>query len=128
VDLCFDQGADRVKERPRARVDRDRLLQALANLLDNALRYTPEGGSVVMGIEEDGERVKVKVSDTGSGIRPELLEHLFERFVGDKGGRRGGAGLGLAIVKGVAEAHGGEVAVRTELGKGTTFEISLPRS
>jgi signal transduction histidine kinase len=126
VELCFEKAADGASARPRARVDRDRLLQALANLLDNALRYTPEGGSVVMGIEEEGEWVKVVVADTGSGIEPGLLEHLFERFVGDKGGRRGGAGLGLAIVKGVAEAHGGEVGVRTELGKGTTFEIRLP--
>jgi PAS domain S-box-containing protein len=128
VDLCFEHATDRARERPRARVDRDRLLQALANLLDNALRYTPDGGSVVMGIQEEAEWVRVRVSDTGTGIQPELLPHLFERFVGDKGGRRGGAGLGLAIVKGVAEAHGGQVDVRTELGKGTTFEIRLPRS
>jgi PAS domain S-box-containing protein len=124
VDLCFERG----KERARARVDRDRLLQALANLLDNALRYTPEGGSVVMTIHQNGEWVGVTVADTGPGIEPRLMEHLFERFVGDKGGKGGGAGLGLAIVKGVAEAHGGQVSVSTEPGKGSRFEIELPRS
>jgi PAS domain S-box-containing protein len=123
VELCFERG----KDRARARVDRDRLLQALANLLDNALRYTPEGGSVVMAIAENGERVGVTVADTGPGIEPRMMEHLFERFVGDKGGSRGGAGLGLAIVKGVAEAHGGRVSVHTELGKGSRFEIELPK-
>ncbi len=111
----------------RARVDRDRLLQALANLLDNALRATPEGGSVVVGVHEDEDAVSLTVSDTGPGIEASLLEHLFERFSRAKSERGGGAGLGLAIVKGVADAHGGQVAVRTELGVGTTFEIRLPR-
>lgn len=111
----------------RARVDRDRLLQALANLLDNALRATPEGGSVVVGVHQDEDAVSLTVSDTGPGIEASLLEHLFERFSRAKSERGGGAGLGLAIVKGVADAHGGQVAVRTELGVGTTFEIRLPR-
>jgi PAS domain S-box-containing protein len=124
VDLCFERSNGIV----RARVDRDRLLQALANLLDNALRYTPEGGSVVMGLGEDRDSVCVTVSDSGPGIEPALVDHLFERFSRDKAGTGGGAGLGLAIVKGVAVAHGGDVAVRTELGKGSAFEIRLPRA
>ena len=112
---------------PRARVDRDRLLQALANLLDNALRATPDLGSVVVGVREDEDSVSLTVSDTGPGIEASLLDHLFERFAQAKSARGGGAGLGLAIVKGVADAHGGQVTVRTELGVGTTFEIRLPR-
>jgi PAS domain S-box-containing protein len=124
VELCFE----RSKEGVRARVDRDRLLQALANLLDNALRYTPEGGSIVMGVDEDRDWVTVTVSDTGPGIEPSLIEHLFERFARDKAGTGGGAGLGLAIVKGVADAHGGDVSVRTEPGRGSAFEIRLPRA
>jgi signal transduction histidine kinase len=122
VELCFE----RTKTDVRARVDRDRLLQALANLLDNALRYTPEGGSIVMGVDQERDWVTVTVSDTGPGIDPSLIDHLFERFARDKAGTGGGAGLGLAIVKGVAVGHGGDVAVRTELGKGTAFEIRLP--
>jgi len=122
IQLCFEPG----KERGRARVDRDRLLQALANLLDNAVRHTPEGGTIVMGIDDDRDWVRVTVADTGPGIEPQLLEHLFERFSPAKADMGSGAGLGLAIVKGVAEAHGGQVSVRTELGKGTAFEIRLP--
>lgn len=112
---------------PRARVDRDRLLQALANLLDNALRVTPEGGRVVVGFgeNEDTATVWLTVSDTGPGIEESQLEHLFERFTQAKSS--GGAGLGLAIVKGVADAHHGQVTLRTELGVGTTFEVRLPR-
>ncbi|MGE0159047.1 MAG: ATP-binding protein [Gemmatimonadales bacterium] len=124
VELCFEREKDVV----RARVDRDRLLQALANLLDNALRFTPDGGSVVMGVSQDHEFATVTVSDTGPGIEPSLLEHLFERFSRGKAGSGSGAGLGLAIVKGVAEAHGGHVSVRTERDRGTAFEIRLPVS
>jgi PAS domain S-box-containing protein len=124
VQLCFE----RAKNGIRARVDRDRLLQALANLLDNALRYTPEGGSIVMGLTEDRDFAMVTVSDTGPGIEPALVGHLFQRFARHKTAPGGGAGLGLAIVKGVAEAHGGTVNVRTEIGRGSAFEIRLPRS
>jgi PAS domain S-box-containing protein len=113
---------------PRARVDRDRLLQALANLLDNALRVTPPGGRVVIGVAERDDDVVLSVSDTGPGIPDAIREHLFERFAQTKASSGGGAGLGLAIVKGVADGHGGEVRVRTELGAGTTFEIRIPRA
>jgi signal transduction histidine kinase len=124
VQLCFERAKDGI----RAHVDRDRLLQALANLLDNALRYTPEGGSIVIGLAEDRDFAMVTVSDTGPGIAPALVGHLFERFARDKAALGGGAGLGLAIVKGVAEAHGGTVNVRTEAGRGSAFEIRLPKN
>ena len=123
VRLSVETGSDA----PRARIDRDRILQALANLLDNALRLTPEGGRVVLSAEEQNGFVSVRVSDDGPGIEPALLEHLFDRFSRSEPEGRGGAGLGLAIVKGVAEAHGGEVSVVSELGSGTTFTIRLPR-
>lgn len=113
---------------PRARVDRDRIIQALANLLDNALRLTHEGGHVVLGVREQGGFVDLTVSDDGPGIEPALLENLFDRFSQSKSGRGGGAGLGLAIVKGVAEAHGGTVAVTSDLGVGSKFTIRLPRA
>ncbi|HUF75386.1 MAG TPA: PAS domain-containing sensor histidine kinase, partial [Longimicrobiales bacterium] len=109
-----------------ARVDRDRILQALANLLDNALRVTKEGGRVVLGVADIDGVVDLSVSDTGPGIPPRLLENLFDRFSQSEDDRAGGAGLGLAIVRGVAEAHGGEVMVESDVG-GTTFTIRLPR-
>jgi PAS domain S-box-containing protein len=115
-----------VGSKVRARVDRDRLLQALANLLDNALRVTPEGGTVSVGLCADGDRAKITVSDTGPGIEDAARGRLFERFAQTKAERGGGAGLGLAIVKGVAEAHGGSIGVRTQVGVGTTFELCLP--
>ena len=109
----------------KARVDRDRIIQALANLLDNALRLTPEGGRVVLGVSERDGQVDLTVSDNGPGVEPELLERLFDRFA-QSSSAGGGAGLGLAIVKGVAEAHGGEVVTASAPGGGATFTIRLP--
>jgi PAS domain S-box-containing protein len=109
-----------------ARVDRDRILQALANLLDNSLRVTKEGGCVVLGVTELSDAVELSVSDSGPGIEPKMLETLFDRFSQSEDEGAGGAGLGLTIVKGVAEAHGGDVRVVSELGQGTTIAIRLP--
>jgi len=122
VELSVAPGPDR----GWARVDRDRILQALANLLDNALRLTKPGGRVVLGVSETEDAVELRVMDTGPGIEPELLERLFDRYSQSEDGGAGGAGLGLAIVKGVADAHGGEVVVASELGRGTTFTLRLP--
>jgi two-component system OmpR family sensor kinase len=109
--------------------DPERLRQAVANLVDNAIRHTPSGGRVtVSSVREDG-RVHVVVEDTGAGIAAEHLPRLFERFYRvDKARSRsdGGTGLGLAIVKYVAEAHGGSVGVESEVGKGSRFTITLP--
>ena len=109
-----------------ARVDRDRILQALANLLDNALRFTPEGGRVTLAARDEGAVVSLSVSDTGPGIEPQKIQHLFDRFWRTEEGMGGAAGLGLAIVKGVAEAHGGVATVESVVGRGTTFTIRLP--
>ena len=111
---------------PKARIDRDRIIQALANLLDNALRLTPEGGRVVLAATERDGSVELSVSDTGPGIEPALLERLFDRFA-QSSSSGGGAGLGLAIVKGVAVAHGGEVTADSVRREGATFTIRLPR-
>jgi len=110
-----------------ARLDRDRAVQALANLLDNAIRLTPEGGCVTLSVEDEGHHAVVSVADTGPGIEPEMLEHLFDRFHQATGVGRGGAGLGLAIVHGVAVAHGGSVEVDSRLGAGTTFRLLFPK-
>jgi signal transduction histidine kinase len=121
-----DLGVDCASGQVWARVDRDRILQALANLLDNALRVTKKGGRIMLGVVETREAVQITVSDTGPGIEPHLLDSLFDRYSQSESDG-GGAGLGLAIVKGVAEAHGGHVVVESEVGCGTTFTLRLPR-
>lgn len=108
-----------------ARVDRDRIIQALANLIENALRYSPEGGTVTLGLGEREGTVELTVSDQGKGIDPAILGRLFDRFA-QSNSSGGGAGLGLAIVKGVAEAHEGSVHVTSTPGQGTRFTIRLP--
>ncbi len=109
-----------------ARVDRDRVIQAVSNLLDNAIRLTPEGGSVTASSTYDGSWVRVSVTDSGPGVAPDVGGRIFDRF--SQGGKRdgGSAGLGLAIVKGVASAHGGSAEVDSTLGKGSTFTLKLP--
>lgn len=120
-------GAEAAQGGASARVDRDRLLQALANLLDNALRHAPEGGRVTLSVHAEEDFVDLTVTDDGPGIAPEYLATLFDRFSQSSGDGAGAAGLGLAIVKGVAEAHGGSASVESELGRGATFRIRLPR-
>jgi len=114
---------------PRVLGDEGWIRHLLINLLDNALRYTPRGGTVTVCIETAGEGVGLAVKDTGPGIASEHLPHLFERFYRVESARdreSGGVGLGLAIVKEIAEAHGGMVRVESEVGKGSVFTVTLP--
>jgi signal transduction histidine kinase len=109
--------------------DRDRLKQALLNMASNALQHTPAGGSVRIELARHGGEALLSVCDTGAGVAPEQLPHLFERFYRADTARSpntGGAGLGLAIVKWVAEAHGGRVDVVSSLGQGSTFTLGVP--
>jgi heavy metal sensor kinase len=109
--------------------DNGRLTQLLINLLDNALAHTPPEGTVTLRLRPEDGQVVMEVEDTGSGIAPEHLPHLFERFYrGDPARDResGGAGLGLAIVKEIAGAHGGAVRAASTLGKGSVFTVTLP--
>jgi heavy metal sensor kinase len=107
--------------------DRDRLKQALLNLAANALQHTPANGSVTLSLRRDDERVSLVVVDTGPGIPAEQQAAIFERFFqGDRSRSHTGAGLGLAIVKWVAEAHGGQALVQSEVERGTTFTLELP--
>ena len=111
--------------------DARRLEQMLTNLLDNAIKFNHEGGSVTVAHEEGTTRDRIFVSDTGDGIAPEHIERIFERFYRiDRARSRalGGTGLGLAIVKHLARAHGGEATVRSALGQGSTFTIELPQA
>jgi signal transduction histidine kinase len=112
----------------KIRGDFDRLEQVLNNLLDNAFRHTPAGGVVRVGSREGPDGlVQVTVSDTGSGIPPEHLPHLFERFYRASSTAKGkGYGLGLAISREIVRAHGGEIWATSEPGRGTTFVFTLP--
>lgn len=111
---------------PTVFADRDRMSQVLENLISNALRFTPAGGSVIVRVARHGaHEVMCSVADTGLGIPPEELPHLFERFWQARRYRRGGAGLGLAIARGVVEAHGSALAVESEPGRGSVFSFVL---
>jgi len=110
----------------RMRGDAERLLQVLVNLLGNAIKYTPNGGSVAVVVGEQRDRVEIAVEDTGVGIPADLLPRIFDRFW-QADPARGGSGLGLTIVKGVVEAHGGQVQVESAEGRGTRFTVHLPR-
>ncbi len=110
------------------RGDAQRLKQLLVNLVDNAIKYTPEKETITLSLYRDREWAHLEVTDTGIGIAPEQLPYIFNRFYRvDKPRSRGsgGTGLGLAIVKGIAEQHGGKVTVTSEPGRGSTFDVWL---
>jgi signal transduction histidine kinase len=111
----------------QASVDANRMRQAFGNLLDNAIKYTPAGGSVtISGRREDGKMV-VRFSDTGIGIAPEEQGKIWERlYRGDKSRSQRGLGLGLSVIRAVVEAHGGKVTVRSQPGNGSEFTVVLP--
>jgi len=107
-----------------------RLKQLLLNLIDNAIKYTGEGGRVTLSLQTEGKEAVLRVSDTGRGIPPEDLPHIFERFfrhsrsTSDKGAA--GFGLGLSIVKWIVDSHGGKIEATSKVGEGTTFTVRLP--
>ena len=107
--------------------DRDRLRQALANLVDNAIKYSPRGGRVDVQASSDHRTVEIRVSDTGSGINAQDLPRIFDRlYRGDQSRATRGLGLGLSLVRAYVEAQGGKVTVTSTPGKGSTFTITLP--
>ena len=108
---------------PLVELDPARIRSVLGNLLSNALRHTPAGGSVKVGVSGSGEGVVVEVADTGEGISPELLPHVFERFV--KGATSPGSGLGLAIAHDIVAAHGGSLEIQSAAGSGTTIRLKF---
>ena len=112
-----------------AQADGDRAGQVLRNLINNALRHTPAGGRITLGVQSAGAFVRISVRDTGEGIAAEDLPHVFDRFYrGDKSRSRssGGTGLGLAIAKTLIEAMGGRIGVESEVGQGSEFWFTLP--
>ena len=111
--------------------DPDQLVRVLGNLVSNALRHTPSGGTITLGAHDEATVVTLTVTDSGEGIAPEHLPNVFERFYRADSSRHsasGGSGLGLAIVRSIVEAHRGEVAVTSKLGEGSCFTITLPRA
>ncbi|HYH79019.1 MAG TPA: HAMP domain-containing sensor histidine kinase, partial [Longimicrobium sp.] len=122
VVLAVDARADI----PDVLADRARLLQVLGNLLGNAVKFTPDGGTVTVGAAPSGDGVGFWVADTGPGIDPAHLPRLFDRFWQAKRGDRAGLGLGLAIAKGIVDAHGGRIWAESIPGQGSTFYFTLP--
>lgn len=119
------------KELPKVTCNSDRMEQVLINLMDNAIRHTPEGGTITLDVKKGAHQLHIQVSDTGAGIPSDDLPMIWERFYkADKSRTRGkgGTGLGLAIVKKIIEAHGGEIKVQSSLNQGTSFSILLPIS
>ncbi len=110
----------------RILVDRGRILQVFANLIGNAVKFTPESGRITIAAESSGAMVRFSVSDTGPGIPADALPRIFDRFWQAHHTHRAGAGLGLAIVKNIVEAHGGRVWVESEVAAGSTFIFTLP--
>lgn len=117
-----------VSRPPQLRIDPERLLNVFENLISNALRYTPSGGTVSVKIEQDTDAVRVSVSDSGKGIRAEDMEKIFLPFRRSPGDKTTGTGLGLAIARETVAAHGGKIEVESEgvAGKGSVFRVLLP--
>ncbi|WP_157369166.1 HAMP domain-containing sensor histidine kinase [Zavarzinella formosa] len=136
VDTAADRAADHhlelvvedVSDLPQVFADAERFSHALDNLVTNAINHTPAGGTITLsGRVIDGNRVELAVRDTGKGIPPEAMAHLFERFYRVPGhDSSSGTGLGLAIVREILEAHGGTATCESQLNKGTTFLLTLP--
>jgi two-component system phosphate regulon sensor histidine kinase PhoR len=115
--------------RSKVRGDALKIRQALRNLIGNAIKYTPNGGSVTLSLENESDRVNIRIQDTGYGIPASDLPNLFNRFYRVRNNGHDeieGNGLGLAIVKSTAESHGGDVTVESEPGKGSCFTFALP--
>jgi two-component system, OmpR family, phosphate regulon sensor histidine kinase PhoR len=112
---------------PTVQADRERIQQVIINIMHNAIKFTPDSGEIKVSTEADTESVTVRITDTGIGISKEDLAHIFERFFkADRSRSNPGSGLGLAIAKHVVKAHGGDISVQSQVGKGSTFSFSLP--
>jgi two-component system, NtrC family, sensor histidine kinase KinB len=112
----------------QVQADPVKLPWVVSNLIGNALRYTPGGGTITISSTTDGDTVRLQVRDTGPGVAPEIRDHMFERYAqwSGNGSEPGSAGLGLAIAKEIVEAHGGRIFVESTVGEGTCFTVELP--
>ena len=117
---------------PIVRADTEKIRQVLTNLVSNALKFTPTGGTIRIMSRNQTDFVKISVEDTGPGIPDDQKETIFERFKqvhrdGERPDGPKGTGLGLAIARGIVESHGGRIWIESEMGKGTTVHFTLPR-
>ena len=115
-----------VPARAEATFDTDRILQVLSNLVRNAIQFTPAGGNITFSLVAQPRGCRVSVTDTGTGISPTDLPHVFERFHQAPNSDRRGLGLGLYISKAIIDAHGGRIWAESELGHGSTFSFTVP--
>jgi len=122
----IELGLELDEELPEIRADRDRLLQVLENLIGNAIKFTPKAGRITLAAAKRPGEVLFSLADTGSGIPPQSLPHVFDRFWQAQRAEGRGAGLGLPICKGIIEAYGGRIWVESTLGGGTTFFFTIP--
>jgi signal transduction histidine kinase len=114
---------------PKVYWDEDRINEVLGNLISNAFKFTSRGGKVALAVAAVDNKIVITVSDTGAGISPEQLPHIFDKFFqADNQAQAAtkGTGLGLAIAKEIVEAHGGQITVESREGEGTTFVVTLP--
>ena len=128
---CSDRGlALRVASTPEIIVggDRQRLHQVLANLVGNAVKFTPSGGAIDVNVTATSTRIEFEVRDTGKGIPEDQCASIFDRFWKGQRGSRSGTGLGLYIARGIVEAHGGKITVTSVVGQGTSFRFWIPRA
>jgi signal transduction histidine kinase len=125
VERSLKLDSSTVDDLPPIAADAGRVLQVLSNLIGNAIKFTPAGGRIAIRAEPAGGQTRFSVADTGPGIPPSQLPHIFGRFWQADANDRRGIGLGLAIAKGIVEAHGGRIWVESEVGRGTTFYFTL---
>jgi len=126
IDRQLLLATDIPRDLPEVSADRSRIAQVLDNLVGNAMKFTPSGGRITIRGRRVGAWVEISVEDTGYGIAPVDLPHVFERYWQGAAGARQGVGLGLSIVRGLVEAHGGRVEVESRVNEGSTFRFTLP--
>ena len=115
------------RDLPAMDADGERVLQVIANLVSNAVKFTPDGGRIELSVRHAGDAIEFAVTDSGPGIPAEDVDFIFDRYWhARRGARTGGSGLGLAIARGLVEAHGGRIRVETKVGKGSTFRFTIP--
>lgn len=122
----IDLQVETAPDLPEVEMDAGRILQVISNLVGNAIKFTPEQGNIRIRCERVDDRVRLAIADTGHGIAPEQIPHVFRRFWQASDADLRGVGLGLSIARGIVEAHGGTIWVESTLGEGTTFYFTLP--
>ena len=113
-----------IQERIEGDIDKNRIKQVIINLIDNAIKYSPEGGEIAVSLKEKNGILYIEISDSGCGIPRDHLPMIFERFY--KVGKDKGVGIGLSLSKGIVQVHGGQIQVESEEGKGAKFIIKIP--